>query len=107
MFLFCCSGSLPRSTMPGAVNGIVSAVTGGLLSGATNQPTLFSFAWLGVVPYLTKEAVWSTLGFIASLPNGAHVVFDYSDPSDSLSPAARILYDNGSPRLLPIPKLPT
>jgi O-methyltransferase involved in polyketide biosynthesis len=37
-----------------------------------------------VVPYLTEEAVWSTLGFIANLSNGAHVVFDYSDPPDSL-----------------------
>jgi methyltransferase (TIGR00027 family) len=33
------------------------------------------FSWLGVVPYLNQEAVWSTLAFIASLPNGAHVVF--------------------------------
>lgn len=47
------------------------------------------FTWLGVVPYLTEEAIWSTLGFIAALPNGAHVVFDYSDPPDSLSPEAR------------------
>lgn len=43
------------------------------------------FTWLGVVPYLTEEAVWSTLGFIASLPNGAHVVFDYSNPPASFS----------------------
>jgi methyltransferase (TIGR00027 family) len=51
------------------------------------------FTWLGVVPYLTEEAVWSTLGFIASLPNGAHVVFDYSDPPASLSPEMRISLD--------------
>ncbi len=38
------------------------------------------FTWLGVVPYLTEQAVFSTLGFIASLPGGAHVVFDYSNP---------------------------
>jgi methyltransferase (TIGR00027 family) len=42
------------------------------------------FTWLGVVPYLTEEAVWSTLTLIASLPSGAHVVFDYSDPPASL-----------------------
>jgi methyltransferase (TIGR00027 family) len=48
------------------------------------------FTWLGVVPYLSEEAVWSTLGFIASLPNGAHVVFDYSDPPAALSEEARI-----------------
>lgn len=51
------------------------------------------FTWLGVVPYLTEEAVWSTLGFIASLPNGAHVVFDYSDPPASLSGEARISHE--------------
>jgi methyltransferase (TIGR00027 family) len=41
------------------------------------------FTWLGVVPYLTEQAVFSTLGFIASLPGGAHVVFDYGNPPDS------------------------
>jgi len=38
------------------------------------------FTWLGVVPYLTEQAVFSTLEFIAGLPGGAHVVFDYSNP---------------------------
>jgi len=47
------------------------------------QPTFFT--WLGVVPYLTAEAITSTLDFIAGLPNDAHVIFDYSDPPSSLS----------------------
>jgi len=51
------------------------------------------FTWLGVVPYLTEAAVWSTLAFIASLPNGAHVVFDYSDPPASLSVEMRSSHD--------------
>ncbi len=38
------------------------------------------FTWLGVVPYLTEQAVFSTLGFIATLPGRVHVVFDYSNP---------------------------
>jgi methyltransferase (TIGR00027 family) len=33
------------------------------------------FFWLGVVPYLNRDVLWSTLAFIASLTNGAHVVF--------------------------------
>ncbi len=41
------------------------------------------FTWLGVVPYLTEQAVYATLGYIASLPGGAHVVFDYSNPPAS------------------------
>jgi methyltransferase (TIGR00027 family) len=51
------------------------------------------FTWLGVVPYLTEEAIWSTLGFIANLPNGAQVVFDYSDPPDSLSGEAHVSHE--------------
>jgi len=57
------------------------------------------FTWLGVVPYLTEEAVRSTLGFIASLPNGAHVVFDYSDPPDSLPPEMRAFHDRRAARV--------
>jgi methyltransferase (TIGR00027 family) len=37
------------------------------------------FQWLGVVPYLTKDAVSSTLKFISKVPRAA-VVFDYAEP---------------------------
>jgi len=57
----------------------------------SRQPTFFT--WLGVVPHLTEEAIWSTLGFIASLPNGGHVVFDYANPPASLSPDGRAAHD--------------
>lgn len=40
------------------------------------------FTWLGVVPYLTEQAVFSTLAFIAGLPGKSHVVFDYGNPPD-------------------------
>ncbi|HTX39661.1 MAG TPA: SAM-dependent methyltransferase [Bryobacteraceae bacterium] len=63
----------------------------------TAQPTFFT--WLGVVPYLTAEAVWSTLGFIACLPNGAHVVFDYADPPESLPPEIRARHDRRAARV--------
>jgi methyltransferase (TIGR00027 family) len=51
------------------------------------------FTWLGVVPYLSEEAVWSTLGFVAGFGGGAHVVFDYSDPPETLSAEARAFHD--------------
>jgi methyltransferase (TIGR00027 family) len=41
------------------------------------------FTWLGVVPYLTEQAVFSTLEFIGCLQGGGHVVFDYSHPPAS------------------------
>lgn len=36
-------------------------------------------AWLGVTPYLPREAVMETLGFVARLPGGSEIVFDYSE----------------------------
>ncbi len=57
------------------------------------------FTWLGVVPYLTEEAIWPTLAFIAGLPGGAHVVFDYSDPPESFEPRLRALHARRAARL--------
>jgi len=48
------------------------------------------FAWLGVVPYLTADAVAATLASIGKLSGGGEVTFDYSDPPESLSPEARL-----------------
>ena len=57
------------------------------------------FTWLGVVMYLTEQSVWSTLEFIASLPGGAHVVFDYSNPPDTFSPDGRLAHDRRAARV--------
>src|SRR5499425_292749 len=55
------------------------------LSSAGFQRTSAAFfAWLGVVPYLTKNAIDDTLGYIASIPN-SEVVFDYAEPPDAWS----------------------
>lgn len=39
------------------------------------------FAWLGVTPYLTKDAIMNTLAIVASLAHGTEIVFDYADAS--------------------------
>jgi methyltransferase (TIGR00027 family) len=58
------------------------------------------FTWLGVVPYLTTDAIWSTLSFIQSLPNsGQHVVFDYSDPPATFTPEQRASHDQRAARV--------
>jgi len=44
--------------------------------------------WLGVTPYLTKEALFATLGELAGFPGGAEVVFDYANPPDRIEDAA-------------------
>jgi methyltransferase (TIGR00027 family) len=45
-----------------------------------DQPAFFQ--WLGVVPYLTHEAISQTLDFIAGIPE-AEVVFDYAEPFEN------------------------
>lgn len=57
------------------------------------------FTWLGVVPYLTEQAIFATLGFIGGLRGGSHVVFDYSNPPESLPPEARAFHDARAARV--------
>jgi methyltransferase (TIGR00027 family) len=45
------------------------------------------FQWLGVVPYLTADAISATLDFIAGVPQ-SEVVFDYAEPFENY-PAER------------------
>lgn len=47
------------------------------------------FSWLGVVPYLTRSAALETLRFVASLPPGSEIAFDYARPPESLDPVSR------------------
>jgi methyltransferase (TIGR00027 family) len=53
---------------------------------AADQPAFFH--WLGVVPYLTRDAIWATLSFIAGVP-ASEVVFDYSEPIETYPPERR------------------
>jgi methyltransferase (TIGR00027 family) len=48
------------------------------------------FTWLGVVPYLTQEAIASALDYIASIRN-SEVVFDYLEPPQAFSEEMREL----------------
>jgi methyltransferase (TIGR00027 family) len=53
-----------------------------------NSPAFFT--WLGVVPYLTQEAIVSTLDYMASIPN-SEVVFDYMEPPQAFPEEMREL----------------
>jgi methyltransferase (TIGR00027 family) len=47
---------------------------------AADRPAFFQ--WLGVVPYLSRDAVAATLDFVAGVP-GSEVVFDYAEPFEN------------------------
>ena len=51
-----------------------------------NSPAFFQ--WLGVVPYLTRDAITATLAFIIKIPD-SEVVFDYAEPFENYRPERR------------------
>jgi methyltransferase (TIGR00027 family) len=57
-------------------------VADGLAQSGFNRGAAAFFSWLGVTPYLTREACLTTLGLIAAMPAGSGVVFDFAvDPA--------------------------
>jgi methyltransferase (TIGR00027 family) len=55
------------------------------------EPTFFS--WLGVTPYLTRDAIEATLQFIAARPAGSGIVFDYALSPSLLSRSELWVFD--------------
>jgi O-methyltransferase involved in polyketide biosynthesis len=53
------------------------------------EPAFLS--WLGVTMYLTRSTVLGTLGYLARLPEGSGVVFDYAVPPATLTLVRRVV----------------
>ena len=65
-------------------------IEGSLRTAGFQQDSPACFAWLGVVPYLTRDAVDRTLDYIASIRH-SEVVFDYLEPPEAFSEELRQL----------------
>jgi len=50
-------------------------------------------SWLGVTPYLTEKAFEQTLAFVAALPPGSGIVFDYALPREGMNEVQRMAFD--------------
>lgn len=84
---------VPPSLTFAPVNFETQSLREGLAAADFEFGKVSFFSWLGVVPYLTRGAMMSTLEFIASLPTGSGVVFDYAKPRASLGLVGRIAFD--------------
>ncbi len=71
----------------------------GLASAGFDPSQQTFFTWLGVVPYLTRETIWSTLSFISGISAGSHVIFDYSDPPEKFAPKLREYHEARAARV--------
>jgi methyltransferase (TIGR00027 family) len=59
-----------------------------LKSAGFQRTSVTFFTWLGVVPYLTHDAIGGTLDYMASIQN-SEVVFDYMEPPEAFSEEIR------------------
>jgi len=69
-----------------------------LLAAGLDPAAPVFFSWLGVAPYLTEAAIFSTLGIIAARPGGSEVVFDYAEIPDKLTLLQRLAFTTLSGR---------
>lgn len=90
---------IPKSLKFAPVDFERESLAEGLAAAGFDLSQQTFFPWLGVVPYLKEDAIWSTLSFIAGLSNASHVVFDYSDPPETLSPKLRAYHDERAARV--------
>ena len=72
---------VPKSLVFVAVDFERDSLTDALVAAGFDSRRRSFFTWLGTVPYLSPEAVRSTLSTIARLPGGAELVFDYAEPA--------------------------
>jgi methyltransferase (TIGR00027 family) len=57
----------------------------------SDVPTCFS--WLGVTVYLSKEAIFDVLNYVASLPKGSSITFDYCLAPALLHPIDQLILE--------------
>ena len=57
------------------------------------------FGWLGVAPYLTRDAFRETIGVVARFAKGSAVIFDYALSPELLSPQRREAFEALSARV--------
>jgi methyltransferase (TIGR00027 family) len=86
--------SVPESLTFAAIDFETQTLAGGLRQAGfkADEPAFFSM--LGVAIYLTRDAAMGTLKFVASLPSGTEIVFDYAVAPSTLSESDRNRHDD-------------
>ncbi len=77
--------ALPPSLTFAPVDFEHQSLADGLAAAGFRRDQPAYFQWLGVTPYLTREAIIATLDFVAAI-GGAEVVFDYAEPFENYPP---------------------
>jgi methyltransferase (TIGR00027 family) len=88
--------AIPESLTFAAIDFETQTLAGGLGQAGfkADEPAFFSM--LGVIVYLTRDAALSTLRFVASLPVGTEIVFDYAVSPSALGESDRRVHEDTS-----------
>jgi methyltransferase (TIGR00027 family) len=75
--------SIPRNLIFVSFDFERQTLAEALAAGGVRSDRMTYFTWLGVQPYLTDEAVMSTLDVIAKFPSGSELTLDLMTPTDA------------------------
>jgi methyltransferase (TIGR00027 family) len=94
--------AIPGSLVFAPVDFEKQTLAGGLAAAGfrAGEPAFLSM--LGVVIYLTRDAVTGTMRFAGSLPAGSEIVFDFALPPDALGEIERIARESSAARVAAI-----
>lgn len=84
---------IPASVVFAPVDFEHQTLAQGLADAGFHSALPTQFSMLGVVPYLTTDALDATWRFVAACGPGSGIVFDYSIPRAAMSFVARRVYD--------------
>jgi methyltransferase (TIGR00027 family) len=96
--LAACGVARPASMTLVPVDFETSSLSAALAAAGFDTGRAATFTWMGVVPYLTREAVFTTLAFIAGV-SAAEVVFDYGNPPESRTALERAAHRDRAARV--------
>jgi len=85
--------AIPEEMTFAAVNFERESLEEGLLTAGFDKRKPAFFSWLGVTPYLSRPAFDATIEFIASMPTGSGVVFDFAIERRLLTPTQQLALD--------------
>ena len=85
--------AVPKELTFAAIDFERESLEDGLMKAGFDQHQPAFFSWLGVTPYLSRPAFDATVEFIAGLPAGSGLVFDFAVERSLLSPKQQLALD--------------
>jgi methyltransferase (TIGR00027 family) len=85
---------IPKTVTLAPVDFEIQTLEDGLRRSGFDTSKGSFFSWLGVTMYLRSAAIDATLRFVASMPVGSGIVFDYLISPSLLNPRARMVFEN-------------